>query len=149
MTKILRVRTFKLGKNNSHMMTLLIHLLIVDIRLRLLGEAKVHWSESSEEKKSNGTRDQVLTHFRGHDVYVNKSAIVHDDNFLPAGTYVFPIKFRLPRSCPSSFRGNYGHVYYSLQLTVDRPYRYDNVFNRTLTVLKKVDLNLTSELKVS
>ncbi|XP_013118298.2 arrestin domain-containing protein 17 isoform X1 [Stomoxys calcitrans] len=120
---------------------------IRNICLRILGEAKVHWSEKNSREKSTGMHEQIAN-YKGNKTYVDQHVVVYEEEVLPAGTYVFPCRFRLPKSCPTSCRGKYGHVRYLLQLTVDRPFRYDNVFNRPLTVLKRVDLNLNPEFKV-
>ncbi|XP_075164633.1 arrestin domain-containing protein 17-like [Haematobia irritans] len=120
---------------------------IRNIRLRLLGEAKVRWSEKNNREKSTGMHEQMAI-YKGYEVYVDKSEILYENEILPPDTYVFPCKFRLPKTCPTSCRGKFGHIRYLLELTVDRPFRYDNVFTRPLTVLKKVDLNLNPEFKV-
>lgn len=100
----------------------------------------MHWSEA---EKDSGTAQ-----YKANEVYVDKTYVVYDEEILPPYAYVFGYKFRLPKSCPTSCRGNHGHIRYFLELRVDRPYRYDNVFTRPLTVLKRVDLNVNPEFKV-
>lgn len=51
---------------------------------------------------------------------------------------------------PSSFKGEYGAVEYTLKAKVDRPYKSDYEFKATIMVFSPIDFNvLTPSFRVS
>jgi len=45
--------------------------------------------------------------------------------------------------------GQYGKISYEISLVVDRHWRFNNVFKKSLTVLQTYNLNMSPELLVS
>lgn len=121
----------------------------LDVRLLFEGAAKVHWTETERKRNSDGTDSNRTVHYRANRLYVQENIKLMNEGTLPPGTYRFGIQIYLPIECPTSCEGRYGHVRYELQLKLDRPYRFDNVFTQPLTVIRTFDLNLNPNLSVS
>lgn len=66
---------------------------------------------------------------------------------IPVGTHIYPFTCLLPPTLPSSFEGEYGHVRYTVKVTLDRPWKFDQETKTAFTVLSPVDLNLNPRLK--
>lgn len=64
------------------------------------------------------------------------------------GTQIYPFTCLLPPTLPSSFEGEFGNVRYTVKVTLDRPWKFDQETKTAFTVLSPVDLNLNSRLKV-
>lgn len=60
---------------------------------------------------------------------------------LPAGTYIYKFEADLPKTCPTSFNGEFGQIRYEVVLTIDRAWKYDNIFKEPFTVIHDIDLN--------
>lgn len=61
---------------------------------------------------------------------------------LPAGAHTYPFTCALPPTLPSSFEGEYGYVRYTIKVTLDRPWKFDQDSKMAFTVISPVDLNL-------
>lgn len=66
---------------------------------------------------------------------------------LPAGTVSYPFTCTLPPTLPSSFEGAWGHVRYTIKVTLDRPWKFDQDSKMAFTVISPVDLNLNPRVK--
>ncbi|CAF92133.1 unnamed protein product [Tetraodon nigroviridis] len=53
--------------------------------------------------------------------YFNSTISVADKGTLKQGKHVFPFKFLLPASCPTSFEGKYGRIIYRVRAVIDTP----------------------------
>jgi len=53
---------------------------------------------------------------------------------------------QIPTECPSSFEGTNGRVRYMTNVTLVRPWKFDQSYTRCFTVLKVMDLNFDSPL---
>ncbi|XP_070073964.1 arrestin domain-containing protein 3-like [Drosophila takahashii] len=109
------------------------------------GESKVHWGES-RTTSVNGQTQHYTQHFRGKQTYVNSRTNVFGSGNLPAGTHSYSFGIPLPPDCPSSVVGQYGKVSYEVSLVVDRHWRFNNVFKKSVTVLQTYNLNMSPEL---
>lgn len=67
---------------------------------------------------------------------------------LPAGTHSYPFTCALPPTLPSSFEGEFGHVRYTIKVTLDRPWKFDQDMKMAFTVISPVDLNVNPRVKV-
>lgn len=114
-----------------------------------MGEAKVYWRDSSRRGKFFGKDIAHGNCYRSQEIYVDKGAIVRNEGILPAGSYIFKFNFQVPKSCPTSYAEKYGRIWYALWLIVDRSFRFNKVFSKPITVLKKVNLNLNPKFKVN
>lgn len=54
----------------------------------------------------------------------------------------------LPPVLPSSFEGQYGYVRYTVKVTLDRPWKFDQETKMAFTVINAFDLNLNPSYKV-
>ncbi|XP_078045502.1 arrestin domain-containing protein 2-like isoform X2 [Augochlora pura] len=61
---------------------------------------------------------------------------------LPEGHHQYPFQFQLPTDIPSSFEHTYGHVRYTVKVTVDRPWKFDHECKVAFTVVSILDLNI-------
>lgn len=66
---------------------------------------------------------------------------------LPPGTHTYPFTCALPATLPSSFEGEFGHVRYTIKVTLDRPWKFDQDMKMAFTVIAPVDLNLNPRVK--
>lgn len=69
-----------------------------------------------------------LTHFKAKEVYLNKSITFisklneEDDLFFEIGDYVYPFKFHLPESLPSSLEYKFARTRYQITCVIDIPW---------------------------
>lgn len=66
---------------------------------------------------------------------------------LPAGTHTYPFTCALPPTLPSSYEGKWGHVRYTIKVTLDRPWKFDQDTKMAFTVISPVDLNQNPHCK--
>lgn len=109
----------------------------------------MRWSETRRRRKSNGSYTNETIHFRANELYVDNSVSVHGEGTLPPGSHRYSFNIVLPLQCPTSCEGLHGHVRYELSLRLNRPFMFDNVFSKPLTVVKRQDLNLSPTYRVS
>ncbi|XP_037825328.1 arrestin domain-containing protein 1-like isoform X2 [Lucilia sericata] len=114
-----------------------------DISIIFLGEANVCWKKTKRLGKVNQT-----THYESNELYIDNTTTVHGEGTLPAGIHTYNFQMFLPFECPTSCEGRYGNIRYSLTLKIIRIYRFDNVFNKELNVIKPQDLNLNPDLGI-
>jgi len=67
---------------------------------------------------------------------------------LVAGNHGFQFDYTLPRDLPSSFEGRWGHIKYTVKVTLRRPDRFDIDREAELTVCAHLDLNDDPDLAV-
>lgn len=122
------------------------------IIIRFLGEANTEWTEVRRVTNSEGKDEDETEHLKGHEEYFqiqyyllggkNSSEIE-----LPAGEHTYPFTCALPPTLPSSFEGEFGHVRYTVKVTLDRPWKFDQDMKMAFTVIAPVDLNLNPRVK--
>lgn len=66
---------------------------------------------------------------------------------LPAGEHTYPFTCALPPQLPSSFEGEWGHIRYTIKITLDRPWKFDQDSKMAFTVISPVDLNQNPRVK--
>lgn len=115
------------------------------IHITIEGYASVHWTESRSRRENDRTVHYTVD-YRAHDQYLSSRTYVlgregGDSIDLHPGTYSYNFQVALPHQLPSSLEGEYGHIRYQVVVTIDRPWRFDNVFKKPFTVLYSLDLN--------
>ncbi|XP_061387438.1 arrestin domain-containing protein 17-like, partial [Musca vetustissima] len=126
--------------------------LFTGIIIKFLGEANTEWSETRKVTNSEGRDEDETITFKGHEEYFQiKYYLVGGKNSpeieLPAGTHTYPFTCALPPTLPSSFEGEFGHVRYTIKVTLDRPWKFDQDMKMAFTVIAPVDLNLNPRVK--
>ncbi|KAH8374747.1 hypothetical protein KR200_005090 [Drosophila serrata] len=113
--------------------------------LQIKGFAETYWTdpEFDSEDQSNGES------FKGHVDYIATKAYLHGSSssievIIEPGTSTFRFACQLPITCPSSFEGTHGRVRYLVNVRFLRPWKFDQNFGRSFTVLKVMDLNTES-----
>ena len=119
------------------------------IKLRLLGQAKVNWTE----KKGNGRFETSVT-FNEMENYVDMVVQVLSkqngaDLHLDAGKYCFPFEIQLPARLPTSLEHSDGRIRYFLFGTVEIPWSLNKIVKLPITIISLLDLNRYPQLRQS
>lgn len=122
--------------------------------IRFLGEANTKWSETKKVRDDQGKEQDETEELTGHEEYFENhyyllGAKSGNEINLPAGTHVYPFTCALPPTLPSSFEGEFGHVRYTIKVTLDRPWKFDQDTKMAFTVVSPLDLNQNARLKVN
>ncbi|CAD7093273.1 unnamed protein product [Hermetia illucens] len=122
------------------------------IIVRFLGEANTNWQETRKVTNSEGKEEDETENLSGHEEYFQiqyyllggkNSAEIE----LPSGQHTYPFTCALPPTLPSSFEGEWGHVRYTIKVTLDRPWKFDQETKMAFTVISPVDLNLNPRVQ--
>lgn len=107
----------------------------VGIVFGFFGTAKTEWvvKHLGQEETASGTESCSMQYKY---LSFKEDCSPHE---LAAGNYVFPVRFLLPETLPSTFRSQFGSIQYHLNATIIRP-------NYELEEQAKVDVNIISEL---
>ncbi|XP_050070040.1 arrestin domain-containing protein 3-like [Anopheles maculipalpis] len=122
------------------------------IVIKFAGEAETKWSETETKTDQNGKQYESTTNLTGQEEYFQiqyyllggKNAA---ETELPAGQHCYPFTCALPPTLPSSFEGEWGFVRYTVKVTLDRPWKFDQDIKMAFTVISPVDLNLNPRVK--
>lgn len=112
-----------------------------------MGEAKVEWKETSKRRNEQTGKDENETlDMNGHEEYFQisyylKGGVNSGEIELPAGAHTFPFTCALPPQLPCSFEGEYGYIRYTIKVTLERPWKFDQDTKMAFTVISPVDLN--------
>lgn len=73
------------------------------------------------------------------------------DSYLAAGEYSFSFVYTLPSGIPSTFRGEHGHIEYTISASFKRStgYKLDKITDLLFSVISPLDLNEFDVLKVN
>lgn len=117
------------------------------IHITINGFAQVRWTEDRRRKTREGKTEKFIETFGSDEQYLSSRTFVQGQDSgsifeLKAGKYVYPFQLHLPPQLPSSFNGVFGQIRYEVIVTIDRPYKYDNVFRQPFTVISPLDLNV-------
>ncbi|TNN35611.1 Arrestin domain-containing protein 3 [Liparis tanakae] len=114
---------------------------IDSIAMALTGRADVHWSTGGGKKRSRKHYSAKL------DFFNFKSVIMHANNAvggmqLQPGRHVYPFTCQLPHGdFPSTFHGVYGHIVYSLTVSIHRCWRMAKNFVTELNFVNHINTN--------
>lgn len=102
---------------------------------------------------SDGREREETIPLTGHEEYFSNTFYLlgaknGSEIVLPPGEHSYPFTCMLPPSLPSSFEGEWGHVRYTIKVTLDRPWKFDQDIKMAFTVLSPLDLNQNARLKV-
>lgn len=121
--------------------------------IRFVGEANTHWSETKKVTDEHGKEHDETEELTGHEEYFENhyylvGAKSGNEITLPAGDHTYPFTCALPQNLPSSFEGEFGHVRYTIKVTLDRPWKFDQDTKMAFTVISPLDLNQNTRLAV-
>ncbi|CAD6185987.1 unnamed protein product [Caenorhabditis auriculariae] len=68
------------------------------------------------------------------------------ERVLPAGIHHVPFSYTLPKSLPTSFEGEFGHIRYTCKAICERPWDFDIVTRKAFTVIGIEDINSDAKL---
>lgn len=125
----------------------------IGIIVRFLGEANTSWDQTEKVRDSDGKERDETVSLHGHEEYFSNSFYLLGakngaEIVLPAGEHSYPFTCALPATLPSSFEGEWGHVRYTIKVTLDRPWKFDQDVKMAFTVLSPLDLNQNAHVKV-
>ncbi|XP_060804666.1 arrestin domain-containing protein 17 [Amyelois transitella] len=117
------------------------------IQVQFKGEAHTEWYESKQQENEQGKTESNDTTHTGNEEYFQVSYYVlgssnGNEIEIPAGKQVYNFTCTLPPVLPSSFEGEYGYVRYTVKVTLDRPWKFNQDTKMAFTVINALDLNL-------
>ncbi|PAV65405.1 hypothetical protein WR25_19321 isoform A [Diploscapter pachys] len=80
------------------------------------------------------------------EAYFAGQEISGKERILPAGKHEVPFSYTLPKSLPSSFEGEFGHIRYTCKAICERPWDFDIVCRKAFTVIGIEDINADPKL---
>ncbi|XP_035781914.1 arrestin domain-containing protein 2-like [Anopheles albimanus] len=116
--------------------------------LLISGYSNVFW----EAKVPDGPKNKkVKAQFKGREDFIKqKLYLAGSENGtgmqLPPNSIRYRFDFQIPPSAPTSMEGKYGHVRYLLQVTLERPWKFDHNFQKPFTVVCLADLNQSNDV---
>ena len=125
---------------------------IQGINIVLTAKAYVHYTEHRSSGTGND-RQSYTVYFSDRqdvftDVYVQLWGDGRNAQQIAAGKYKFPFKFQLPPDLvlPTSFESHHGYIRYALTSRLARPWKFDHIATRAITVNELIDINLPKML---
>ncbi|XP_043652431.1 arrestin domain-containing protein 17 [Drosophila teissieri] len=120
--------------------------LVKAITLNITGYAETRWIERVTRNRRRRRRT-----FYGREDYIASKTFLVGSNLssqvsIEAGIHTYNFVCLIPTECPSSFEGAHGRVRYMTNVTLVRPWKFDQNYTRCFTVLKVMDLNFDSPL---
>ncbi|XP_053669697.1 arrestin domain-containing protein 3-like [Anopheles nili] len=118
------------------------------VSLIISGFSSVYW----EAKVPDGPKNKkVKAQFKGREDFIkSKQYLAGTENGtgiqLPSNTIRYRFDFAIPRTAPTSMEGKYGHVRYLLQVSLERPWKFDHNFQKPFTVVYPADLNQSNDV---
>lgn len=119
------------------------------IKLRLVGQGKVNWTE----KKGNGRFETTVTYTDSENYIDYLIQMLPKQNgsdlYLEIGKYCFPFEIKLPATLPTSFEHLEGRIRYLLCCTIEIPWSLNKTYKLPITIISLLDLNAYPRLKSS
>uniref|UniRef100_A0A1I7TLY8 Arrestin_C domain-containing protein n=1 Tax=Caenorhabditis tropicalis TaxID=1561998 RepID=A0A1I7TLY8_9PELO len=121
-----------------------------EILLELKGRARTYWTKHSGKSRKHCSHSEPYFLEQFNTGYTHKFTIVNDgkekERVLPAGIHQVPFSYTLPKSLPSSFEGEFGHIRYTCKAICERPWDFDIVSRKAFTVVGIEDINSDPKL---
>lgn len=115
---------------------------IVGVTVRLKGEEHTEWQErESHYNKTTKKEDVVYQTYTGDHTVCKHETQLRGSGKLEPGQYTFPFEFHLDRDIPSSYKGTYGYIEYSIKGKVDLAYQFDYVDKVYLNINSPINFN--------
>ncbi|TMW45820.1 hypothetical protein DOY81_009101, partial [Sarcophaga bullata] len=64
---------------------------------------------------------------------------------IEPGSHSFSFNCQIPKECPSSVEALYGRIRYWIQITLKRPWKFDQIYTRGFTVMNIRNFNLEED----
>lgn len=78
------------------------------------------------------------------DQTLSKPSLAADNTVIFPGTHTYHFNCTLPHQLPTSFEGTKGHIRYTVLVSLERPWKFDQTYRVAFTVLKPMNLNYES-----
>uniref|UniRef100_A0A1Q3FC19 Putative arrestin domain protein n=1 Tax=Culex tarsalis TaxID=7177 RepID=A0A1Q3FC19_CULTA len=122
------------------------------IVIKFTGEAETKWSQTETKTDQEGKQYESTTNLTGQEEYFQIQYYLlggknSNEIELEAKSHTFPFTCALPPTLPSSFEGEWGFVRYTIKVTLDRPWKFDQDLKMAFTVISPVDLNQNPRVK--
>ncbi|GAB0088641.1 hypothetical protein DMENIID0001_031030 [Sergentomyia squamirostris] len=119
------------------------------VTLNIVGYAKCLWEEPELRVRSYGYNSRI---YKGREDYLSFSMnLVEPEKEektvdLAPGTHFYTFTYDLPDDIPTSFEGTNGYIRYYVIIVFERPWKFDQKFKTSFTVLKQVDLTIDANI---
>lgn len=104
----------------------------------------MNWEETLTRTRGHGITTMSTIYYRSYEEYIKYYTTVHRNEVLKAGKYTWTFNKIIPKECPTSLEAQYGKIRYELILKINE----NNIYKKSLTVIKSMDLNLEPAYKV-
>lgn len=115
------------------------------IKVRLYGEAYVHWTK---QISTSGGDTITTVHFTENEPVVDQTVVLWksedtpNGNILNRGLHIFPFQFTIPPHCPSSFQESLGSIYHYVVGYIQTGFiQFDQRINVPLQIRQVLNIN--------
>ncbi|VDO90973.1 unnamed protein product [Heligmosomoides polygyrus] len=116
-----------------------------EILLELKGRARTYWTKHSGKSRKHVSHSEPYFLEQFNTNYTHKFVVTKNgkekERVLPAGVHEVPFSYTLPKSLPTSFEGEFGHIRYTCRAICERPWDFDIVSRKAFTVIGVEDIN--------
>ncbi|KAK6740846.1 hypothetical protein RB195_008976 [Necator americanus] len=116
-----------------------------EILLELKGRARTYWTKHSGKSRKHCSHSEPYFLEQFNTAYTHKFSVTKNgrekERVLPAGVHEVPFSYTLPKSLPTSFEGEFGHIRYTCRAICERPWDFDIVSRKAFTVIGIEDIN--------
>jgi len=121
------------------------------ISILFKGEAHTNWVIEESKTNNEGKQENERIELTGNEEYFKIQYYLiggqGSEVEIPPGHHSYPFTCVLPPTLPSSFEGEFGSVRYTIKVTLDRPWKFDQETKRAFTVISPVDLSYNPRLQ--
>ncbi|EPB72207.1 arrestin domain protein [Ancylostoma ceylanicum] len=145
-----------------------------EILLELKGRARTYWTKHSGKSRKHCSHSEPYFLEQFNTAYTHKFSVtkngreklyartfpvkqakqhnsskklsIQQERVLPAGVHEVPFSYTLPKSLPTSFEGEFGHIRYTCRAICERPWDFDIVTRKAFTVIGIEDINSDARL---